>query len=107
MALHLAVALNIVLHKHTFSIENGVRELPDPVAEDEKACGAGQHKVEFDVAMAKEEVVYVLMCLEVIFGKKHEMLFVLAHIRRLFASFSLETGVFCPVESELHSYVCR
>jgi hypothetical protein len=51
----------------------------------------GQRKVELDVAMAKDEDVYVGVCLQIFLGIEHQMLAILTHIGRLFAVGTLQS----------------
>ena len=72
------------------TIEYGIGELADPVAENHKARLLGEHQVEFDVAMTKHEVIDVRMGLEIVFGKENKVLFVFTHIRGFLAVCALE-----------------
>ena len=94
--LKLALPLHIFFYEEVFAIEHGVGKLRDPIAEDEHAALARELKVQLDVTVTIDEEVDVLMRLHIIFREEHQMLAVLAHVRRLCAILTLQTAVLCP-----------
>ena len=67
------------------AVEHRIRELRNPIAEYHHTRLAREDEVEFDVAVAIHEVVYVGMGLHVLLGVKHEVLALLAHVGRFHA----------------------
>ncbi len=66
-------------------IEFGVRPLFETIAEDDDTASGRDLQVEFDMPMAEDIVVAVGVLFLLLFGKKHQFLFVLTFVR---------TGVF-------------
>ena len=66
-------------------IEFGVRPLFETIAEDDDTAAGRNLQVEFDMPMAEDIVVAVGVLFLLLFGKKHQFLFVLTFVR---------TGVF-------------
>ena len=87
------------------TIEDGIGELADPVAEDEHATGVGEHEVELDVAMTEDEVVDVGMGGQILLGIEDEMFAVLTEIRRVASVAMADAAVACPGEAEAHTEV--
>ena len=99
----LGLAFDVVLHPQLVAIEDGIGELRDPVAEDADAGGVGEHQVKLDVAMAEEEVVDVGVCAQVVLGKEHQMLLVLAQIARRVLSLVQFAAVSCPTQAHIEA----
>ena len=95
--------LNILLHKEVLAVKHGIGEEGDPVAQDGHARRAAEHKVEFDVAVPKDEVIDVGVRLQVVLGIDNKVLLILAHVGRFDAVLTLQATVFCPGESEVHA----
>ena len=71
-----------IVHPHAaLFVQHGIREVGNPVAEDEDTALTREHQVELDVTMAEDEIVDGLlgMLLHVLLGKDHNRLLVLAH----------------------------
>ena len=86
-----------------FAVEHRIRELRNPIAEYHHARLAREDEVEFDVAVAIYEIVYVGMGLHVLLGVQHEVLALLAHVGRFHSVDTLEARVLSPSESEPHA----
>ena len=96
LCLRLALALHIFLKEHVLAVEHGICELRNPVAENHDACLLREEEVELDVPVAEHEVVDVRVGLHVLLGIEHQMFAVLAHVGRLFAVGTLQSGVLSP-----------
>ena len=105
-SLWLTFSFYVFFEQQVLTIEDGIGELPDPIAQDEHTWATRriltllalrsvrrcrQRKVELDVAMAKDEDVYVGVCLQVFLGIEHQMLAILTHIGGLFAVSTLQS----------------
>jgi len=98
-------SLLIVFYVQVVAIEDGIGEVFYPIAKDKHARLVGELEVELYVAMPEEEIVYVGVRLEVVFGIEHKVLFVLAHVGWLQAVGTLEARVFCPRQAEGYAEV--
>ena len=85
------------------AVEHRIRELRNPIAQNHHTRLAREDEVEFDVAVAIYEVVYVGMGLHVLLGVQHEVLALLAHVGRFHSVDALQARVLCPSESEPHA----
>ena len=78
--LRFTLALDVLRHQQVVSVVDDISEVADPVAEDNHPCLFRQLEVEFDMAMAIDEVVDVGVILDVSLGIEHQMFAVLSHI---------------------------
>jgi hypothetical protein len=67
------------------AVPDHIRELGYPVAKDEKTVLTGEHKVQFDVPMPEDEIIYLGVFPQIFFGKEDKVLFVFTHIGRVAA----------------------
>ena len=86
-----------------FAIKHGISELPYPVAQNHQSGLFAQHQIQFDVAMAEHEVIYILVALHILFGKAHQKLLLFAHIRLFLAIGTFQSAVLRPVQSQRQS----
>ena len=83
--LRFTLALDVLRHQQVVSVVDDISEVADPVAEDNHPCLFRQLEVEFDMAMAIDEVVDIGMILDIFLRIEHEMLTVFSHVGRLLA----------------------
>ena len=101
--LQLAFSFHIFLKEEMFSIINHVRELPYPVTENHHTHIARQHKIQFDMAMAKDIIIDVGMGRHIVTCIFYKILLVFTHIRRFLSIGTLQPTFLCPLQSEPHS----
>ena len=101
--LRFTLALDVLRHQQVVSVVDDISEVADPVAEDNHPCLFRQLEVEFDMAMAIDEVVDIGMILDIFLRIEHEMLTVFSHVGRLLAVRPLQPRVLGPVQSEPHA----
>ena len=87
---------------HELTVEYGIGELCDPVAEYNHACTLGQLQVEFDMPVAVDEEVDVGMSCNVLLGVEYQMLAVFPHVCGLLGGGMLHAAVLGPCQSEPH-----
>ena len=75
----------------------------DPVTQDNHTRFLRQLKIDFDVAMAIDEIVDIGVILDVLLGEAHEIFAVLTHIRQFLTIRTLQATVLGPVEAEPHA----
>ena len=86
-----------------FAIKHGIGELPYPVAQNHQSGLFAQHQIQFDVAMAEHEVIYILVTLHILFGKAYQELFLFAHIRLFLSVSTFQSAMLSPVQPQSHS----
>ena len=86
-----------------FAIKHGIGELPYPVAQNHQSGLFAQHQIQFDVAMAEHEVIYILVALHILFGKAHQKLLLFAHIRLFLSVSTFQSAMLSPVQAQSHS----
>ena len=101
--LRATLAFDVLREEQVLAVEDYIGEVGDPVAEDDHAGFLGELQIYFDVTMTVDEVIYVRVVLDVLFGKQYQMLAVLTHIGRLFAVRTLHAAVLGPVQSKPHA----
>ena len=80
-------------------VEFGVGPLLETVAEDDDTAAGRDLQVEFDMPMTEDIVVAVVVLFLLVFGKKHQFLFVLTFVRTgVFELF--EAAAFRPLVAE-------
>ena len=101
--LQLALPFDELLHEHVLAIEHGIREVMNPIAEDENARRPAQHQVEHDMTMPIDEEIDVGMRLQIILGVEHKRFFMLAHVLRLTTILALQAAMLGPFQTEIHA----
>ena len=92
--LQLCLSFDIILHEKILAIEHSIREIVDPVAQNNGERSGTQHQIEFDVAVSVDKVIDIGRRCQLIFGIKAKMFFILAHIIGFFTVYTLHTDVF-------------
>ncbi len=108
--LRLALTFYIFLQEHVFTIIDSIGELIDPVAQNHHTglmsfcfCRTRQLDVELNMTVSEDEIVDVGMLLNILFSIEHQVLFILAHIKRLITFLVLDIAMFGPCQSEAHA----
>ena len=99
MILWLALAFDIFTHKHVLTVIHNVGELCNPVAKDYHSRLARELEVDLYMTMAIYEIIHIGMGLDIFLGIEHEMLAILAHIRRFLVVVALHATVLGPCQS--------
>ncbi len=95
-----ALALYIFLQEHVFTIVYRIGKLANPVAQNHQTGVSRQFDVQFDMAMAEDEVVDVGMVLYILLGIEHQMLLVLAKIEDILPLLMLDIAMLGPCQSK-------
>lgn len=100
----LCFSFDVILQEKVLTVEHGIGELTDPVAQNQHPAVPVQHQIELNVTMAKDKVVDIGVRLQIFLGIHHQIFLILAHIRR-FSSLALmlHAAVFGPREPKLHA----
>ena len=85
------------------AVEDGIGELPYPVAQYHHAGTTAQVKVQLYVPVPVNKVVYVGVRLHILTRKTHQVLLVLAHIGCFFAIGTLQAAVLGPRKAQSHA----
>ena len=99
MILWLALAFDIFTHKHVLTVIHDVGELCNPVAKDYHPRLARELEVDLDMTMSIDEIIHIGMSLDIFLSIEHEMLAVLAHIRRFLVVVALHAAMLRPCQS--------
>ena len=91
------VDFELVEREHAIT-HDGIAEMLNPIAQDDKTGLTREHQVEHDVAMAEDEEIGSRMLLHILLGEEHLMLLVLAQKVRVFASCGTAVGT--PAKGE-------
>ena len=99
--LGLCFALKVILHAQVFTVKHSIGAQVGPLAHDEQARVASQHKIELDMTVTVDKIIDVGMRLQVLLGISNERLVVLAHIAGRTFTLMLEAAVLGPIETQL------
>ena len=103
IGLQFRFALYKTFQKEVLAVKYGVCKLAYPVAQYQHSGRTAQHKIQFYVAMAEDEVVHVGVRLQVFLGIDHQRFLVFAHIGRFPTLLHvLQPAVFGPFLPKVH-----